>query len=445
MSFSGIGMKTIVVLLDGLGDRSCRQLDYQTPLQAAETPHLDHLAALGSNGLYHAANIGQCLPSEIAHYLMFGYDLEKFPGRGLLEAVGYGLSFEDRDVLSLAHLAGVERGEEGPVLIHGRNEIRGDRGDIDRLYDALSPYETENIRFELHRTRTNDAVLILKGQVSPFISDSDPMVVGRPMARVWPVVGNTEPGEAARTARALNKYLAHCHRVLDGHEVNVLRRAGNLPPANFLATLRAGRRIAQEPFQRRWGVSAMMIASGAVFEGLAHELGMTFVRVRDGEDPGEDLRERLRIALSDRTHAFIHVHTKVPDEAAHTGNPHRKRLAISALDRGLNELLEAVATTEDLLVAVTADHSTPTVSALIHSGEPIPLCLAGSTVRRDRVDAFDEVSCSVGSLGLLRGKEFILTLLNHADRASLMGQRLGKTETPYVPESYDVFEDPGQG
>jgi 2,3-bisphosphoglycerate-independent phosphoglycerate mutase len=438
-------MKIIVVLLDGLGDRSYRDLDYRTPLQAAETPHLDHLAALGSNGLYHAASIGQCLPSETAHYLMFGYDLHKFPGRGLLEAVGYGLAFEDPDVLCLAHLAGVEWEEKGPVLIHARDDIRGEDRDTNRLYSALSPYETEDIRFELYQTRANDAVLSLKGPVSPFISDSDPMVVGRPMAHVWPLAGNGEPDKAARTARALNQYLAHCHRVLDGHEVNRLRRAGNRPPANFLATLRAGRRIVQKPFQRRWGLSAMMIASGAVFGGLAHELGMTFVRVGDGDDPGEDLRARLRMALRDRTHQFIHVHTKAPDEAAHTGSPQRKRRTIAAVDRGLDELLEALSRREDLLVAVTADHSTPSVSELIHSGEPIPLCLVGPTVRRDGVEAFDEVSCSVGSLGLLRGEEFILTLLNHADRASLMGHRLGETETPYVPESYVVFQDPDHG
>jgi len=442
---SGFGMKIIVVLLDGLGDRSYSHLGYRTPLQAAETPHLDRLAALGSNGLYHAARVGQCLPSETAHYLMFGYDLENFPGRGLLEAVGYGLSFDDHDVLSLAHLVGIEWEDKGPVLVQARKDIRGSRRDIARLYAALTPYDTENIRFELHHTHTNDAVLILKGRVSPFISDSDPMVVGRPIARVRPLAGNPEPDEAARTAGALNRYLTYCHRVLAGHEVNGLRRAENLPPANFLPTLRAGRRILQEPFQRRWGLSAMMIASGAVFEGLAHELGMAFVRVEDGEDPGEDLRGRVRMALTDHAHQFIHVHTKAADEAAHTGNPHRKQLAISALDRGLDELLAAVTEREDLLVAITADHSTPSVSDLIHSGEPVPISLVGSTVRRDRVEAFDEVSCSGGSLGLLRGKEFMLTILNHADRASLLGHRLGETATPYVPDAYEAFQLSDEG
>jgi 2,3-bisphosphoglycerate-independent phosphoglycerate mutase len=438
-------MKIIVVLLDGLGDRSYPHLDDRTPLQAAETPNLDRLAALGCNGLYHAAKVGQCLPSEIAHYLMFGYDLRRFPGRGLLEAVGYGLSFDDPDVLCLAHLVGIEWEDRGAVLIHGRKDIRGDSEEIGRLYAALSPYETENIRFELHHTHGNDALLILKGPVSPLISDSDPMGVGRRIARVRPLAGNPEPDESSRSARALNKYLTHCHHVLEDHEVNGLRRAGHLPPANFLVTLRAGRRIEQEPFQRRWGVSALMVASGSVFEGLAHELGMSFLRVEDGDDPGEDLRERLRVALSDQDHPFIHVHTKAADEAAHSGKPHRKRQAISALDRGLDELVAAVSEREDLLIAVTADHSTPSVSELIHSGEPVPITLVGSTVRRDGVDAFDEVSCSGGSLGLLRGKEFMFTLLNHADRSSLLGHRLGETPRPYVTDAYEGFRVSEEG
>jgi 2,3-bisphosphoglycerate-independent phosphoglycerate mutase len=65
--------KCILLLLDGIGDRSYKQFDNQTPLQAARTPVLDKIAAGGSNGLYHAALLGQALPSENAHFHMFGY------------------------------------------------------------------------------------------------------------------------------------------------------------------------------------------------------------------------------------------------------------------------------------------------------------------------------------------------------------------------------------
>jgi len=433
-------MKIILILLDGIGDRSYPVLDLRTPLQAAHTPNLDRLARMGSNGLFHAASPGQCLPSETAHYLLFGYDLEKFPGRGLLEAVGEGVAFDDSDVLCLAHLAGVTWQNRVPILAQGRDDIVGNEQEIGGLFGAITPYEAHGIGFRLHQTRRNDAILVLSGRPSPYVSDSDPMVCGRAMARVWPLSNNPEPEQAALTAKALNEYLTYCHSVLSNHEINRLRQAKNLPPANFLATQRCGRRIVQEPFIQRWGLSGMLIASVSVYGGLAHELGLTFLRAKDGPDPGQDLRERIRLALADTSHDFIHVHTKTPDEAAHTGEPERKEAAIAALDRGLDELVKAVETRDDLLVVVTADHSTPSISPLIHSGEPVPVTLVGPTVRRDRVDRFDEVSAAVGCLGLLRGRELMLTILNCADRSSLLGHRLGRTEKAYVPETYEPFK-----
>lgn len=433
-------MKIIIILLDGLGDRSYPVLNHRTPLQAAHTPNLDQLARLGSNGLFHAASPGQCLPSETAHYLLFGYDLEKFPGRGLLEAVGEGVAFDDSDVLCLAHLAGVTWQNRVPILAQGRDDIVGNEQEIGGLFGAITPYEAHGIGFRLHQTRRNDAILILSGQSSPYVSDSDPMVPGRAMACIWPLSNNPEPEQAALTAKALNEYLTYCHRVLASHEVNRLRRARDFPAANFLATQRCGRRIAQERFDQRWGLTGMLIASVSVYGGLAHELGLTFVLAKDGQDPGGDLRERIRLVLADTSHDFIHVHTKVPDEAAHTGDPRRKEAVIATLDRGLDELVKAVEMRDDLLVAVTADHSTPSISTLIHSGEPVPVTIVGQTMRRDKVDRFDEVSAAAGCLGLLRGRELMLTILNCADRSSLLGHCLGKTERHYVPHTYEPFK-----
>jgi 2,3-bisphosphoglycerate-independent phosphoglycerate mutase len=433
-------MKIILILLDGLGDRSYKILNHRTPLQAAATPNLDRLAYLGSNGLFHAALPGQCLPSETAHYLLFGYDLETFPGRGLFEAVGEDVAFDDSDVLCLAHLSGVTWQNSVPILTQGRDDIQGDAQEIGKLFAAITPYEAHGIGFRLHKTRRNDAILILSGQASPFVSDSDPMVPGRAIARVWPLSNKPEPEQATRTAKALNEYLTYCHRVLTNHEVNRLRRGTNLPAANFLTTQRCGRRIVQEPFHQRWGMAGMLIASVSLYGGLARELGLTFVRAKDGPNPGEDLKERIRLALADSSHNFIHVHTKVPDEAAHKGGPEQKEATIAALDLGLDKLVNAMESRDDLLVVVTADHSTPSISPLIHSGEPVPITMVGSTVRRDDVDSFDEVSAATGCLGLLRGRELMLTILNHADRSALLGHRLGKTERPYIPHIYKPFK-----
>ncbi|MBW2709721.1 MAG: hypothetical protein JRD04_10725 [Deltaproteobacteria bacterium] len=76
---------------------------------------------------------------------------------------------------------------------------------------------------------------------------------------------------------------------------------------------------------------------------------------------------------------------KAPDQADHAKDPNRKRVIISRLDRGLDELVGKVEQKDDLLVVVTTDHSTPGSSALIHSGEPVPVSFAGTGIRCDKV------------------------------------------------------------
>lgn len=74
--------KCILILLDGLGDRSHESLRFITPLQAAQTPVLDSLSRCGENGLYHATFSGQALPGETAHFLMLDMTYQHFPDVG---------------------------------------------------------------------------------------------------------------------------------------------------------------------------------------------------------------------------------------------------------------------------------------------------------------------------------------------------------------------------
>jgi 2,3-bisphosphoglycerate-independent phosphoglycerate mutase len=101
--------KCIMLLLDGVGDRSHPELKHRPPLQAARTPALDRLVRVGANGLYHAAQVGQALPSENAHFAMFGYDMDVFPGRGALEALGAGIDLAPESVAMLTHQVSVRQ------------------------------------------------------------------------------------------------------------------------------------------------------------------------------------------------------------------------------------------------------------------------------------------------------------------------------------------------
>ena len=183
-----------------------------------------------------------------------------------------------------------------------------------------------------------------------------------------------------------------------------------------------------------------MIASASIYEGLAHELGFDFIRARDTKDPGRDLRERIQLALDDVDHDFFHVHTKIPDEVSHKGTPIKKKQALEVLDCAFGDLVQAVEKKADVLVIVTGDHSTPSDSTLIHSGETVPVIMAGPRMRRDRVAAFDEVSAAQGCLGLLRGKELLAMALNFSERSALVTHQLGDSVTPFIPEDYPPFK-----
>ena len=88
---------------------------------------------------------------------------------------------------------------------------------------------------------------------------------------------------------------------------------------------------------------------------------------------------------------------------------------------------------DEYTLVITADHSTPSSGPLIHSGEPVPMCVVGPGIRRDMVQRFDEVQCATGCLGPVRGEDFMHLVLNWLDRAKLQGLMDGPNDQPYWP------------
>src|SRR5438477_12936870 len=102
----------LYVCLDGLGDDPIPELDGLTPLEAARTPVLDSLARRGSEGMVHTVGPDIAPESDIAVFAILGYDpREEHPGRGVLEALGAGMPFEDGDLAYRVNFATEEGGE----------------------------------------------------------------------------------------------------------------------------------------------------------------------------------------------------------------------------------------------------------------------------------------------------------------------------------------------
>ncbi len=421
-------MKILLLILDGLADRPQQALGGKTPLEAARTPHLDRLAERGTTGLLIPLAPGIPLESEFSHFLLFGYPPEQFPGRATFEAIGRGFDIPDNSVVLLASFATttVVDGKVRRETILWEEKRPQDEDDCAQLCAAIAAYETLGVGFSLQSCGRCEAVLILSGHPSRSISDVDPFYNGAFVARALPLAEDVAQDNAERTATALNQYLLWVRRCLLAHPINARRQQQGLPPINFLLTKWAGVRPQVPPFLEQNGLRAASVEHYPLYVGIARVCGMTSVSTRQQPDIRADLHEKLRVAddLFRQGYEFVHVHSKAPDVAGHRKDPIGKQHALEAIDSALGPLVQRIEHDPDLLIVVTGDHATPSSGPLIHSGEAVPLLIAGGpNVLVDEVRAFHERAAIHGGLGRVTGADLMPLLLNLTDRIRLHGVR----------------------
>jgi 2,3-bisphosphoglycerate-independent phosphoglycerate mutase len=428
-------MRCILIILDGIGDRGQDCFEGKTPLHAAYTPNLDYLSSIGMNGLYHSLMQGVPMSSETAHFLIFGYDLEEFPGRGIIEAIGEGVNVKKEDVAILCHLCSVENRDNQLILTHGRPDLSSDEALI--LKNEIKKFKHNDIAVDLIHSKGIDGFLLLRGNVSDQITDSDPIYEGKSVMEVLPISQKKIADHSSRkTALALNQYLIWCYRNLSGHHINESRARSNLLPVNALVTQRAGKKKTLTCFKEKWGLRGLSISSGAIYWGLCNELGIDVTKVKDTGNVEEDLKYRLHLAKDAHDYDFIHVHTKMPDKAGHTKNPWYKKEVIEAIDRSMSVAVNEILRDKEVLLVITADHSTASSGTMIHTGETVPIMMIGKYTRKDKVGEFNEITCPRGGLGIVRGRELMYLILNFLDKAKMQGLMDSPVDQPYYPGNY---------
>jgi 2,3-bisphosphoglycerate-independent phosphoglycerate mutase len=383
----------VLVLLDGLGDRAHDVLGGRTAGEAAATPNLDAVAARGSCGLLYAVGPGRAPSSEVAHWAMLGYRPDEFPGRAVFEALGRGQAVSEEHVFAYAALRPAERREDGWWLT-GRPDPERDAEEAAQLVARCDGIELDGLAFFLEHVWRGEAVLRVAGGADDRVTDTDSFFRDRhPVLRPRPLVP-----EAERTARACEEWSREVIRRLEGERFNMI-------------TLKwFGRPRPVPSFRERHGVSGGFAAESAFLRGLGRCVGLEPIQAKF--DLGL-VAERLAAGDS-----FVYVHDKRADEAGHTKDPQEKQRAIEELDSHL-----AALPVDRAIVCVTGDHATPASPDVIHSGDPVPLLVAGPGVRVDAVTSFGELDCAAGILGQLRGADLMPVLLNAADRPLFLGSR----------------------
>jgi len=387
--------KTVLFLGDGMADEPMAELDGLTPLQAADTHHMDSIARLGRSGRMLTLPAGFPTSSDVANMSVLGCDLAtEMCGRGPLEAASQGLVLGPDDIAFRMNLVTVDK--DGILRDFSGGHIA--QKDAEEAIGLLNAQlGSDKIRFHPGVSYRN--LLILSGpEFSAQISyDKPDDNHGQPVAKHLP---RTKSTEGQHTAALLRDLIARAADVLKGRE------------ANGIWPWSGGKAGAIHNICQRYGIKAAVISAVDVINGLGACMGMDVIRVPGAtgyiDTNYEGKADAAVKALADG-YDFVYVHVEAIDEVSHAQDLALKLKAIEDFDaRVVGRVMAAAG--PDVAYCVLPDHPVPLALGK-HTRTPVPVAVYQPGVEPDDIETFDEEAAIKGALGFLKGRELMDLLL----------------------------------
>ncbi len=360
-------MKYVVVLGDGMADYRLPQLGNRTPLQCADKPNIDFLAANGEVGM--VKTIPQGIPpgSDAANLSVMGYDPKKYyTGRSPLEAVSMGVELSETDLALRCNLVtlGIDEDYEDAVM-------------TDYSSDEISTAEARELIHEINRQLGTDEM-----SFHPGISYRHCMVWhnGTGTRKLTPPHDILEKEispylPSGDTADVLLMMQKKSYDILKDHPVNKSRISRGLRPANSIWLWGEGRKPAIPKFTNKYGVKGSVVSAVDLIKGIGICAGLDSVDVEGVTgNIHTNFKGKAQAALNElkKDRDFVYVHIEAPDECGHRFEIESKVRSIELIDKlVVGTLLEGLALYDDYGILVLPDHPTP-LSLRTHTPEPVP-------------------------------------------------------------------------
>ena len=389
-------MKGILVILDGLGDLPCKQLEDKTPLDAAEMPNLDFLANRGQMGYMYPVRQGFVPESDEAVVSIFGNDIID-SSRGQLEARGAGLKLMRGDLALRVNFATIESLTTGKIIDRraGRTLTTSEAENLAKALNKISL----PCKFEFKATIQHRAVLVLRGGFSDNVTGNDYTYI-KGEAKIADKIGTFSPMDddenSVYTSNILKEFIDKAYEVLENHPVNNERRKRGLLPANFLLMRGAGIETPKLKFYKKW----MSVAYMPLEKGFSKICGMTnfffdYPRLKTLDaysNLWQGLKEACDFSVSSlkrhfKEFEYAYIHIKETDLPGHDNKPFEKKHMLEYIDKTLFKFLASFAPPNKIKVVVTGDHSTP-CRLKGHSSDPVPVLFYNQSIPKTSIFGF---------------------------------------------------------
>lgn len=377
-------MKYIVVLGDGMADLPINELEGKTPLEYADTPTMDRLAAAGEIGMVHTIPDGMKPGSDTANLSVLGYNPKQYySGRSPLEALSIGVDMKTTDIALRCNLVTLSEEnapfEEQTMIDHSSGEI--ETKDAAVLLEAVRK-ELENDSYRFYAGTSYRHLLIWEnGEVMDMIQPHDILEQK---------IGPNLPQDEMLLAMMKKSY-----DILKDHPINTERKKQGLNPANCCWFWGAGTRPALSSFEEKTKKKGAMVSAVDLLKGIAVGSSMKVITVEGANGAlntnYEGKADAAIDVLTKQGYDFVYIHVEAPDEMGHQGSVERKIKAIEYLDQRLiSRIVKGMENAgQEFRMIVLPDHPTP-ISIRTHTAENVPYLLYDSTDRKERKWKYNE-------------------------------------------------------
>lgn len=367
-------MKYLVMLCDGMADEPNEALGNSTPMQKANKPCMDSLAAKAEVGIVKTVAEGLKPGSDVANLSVLGYEpAVYYSGRSPLEAASIGIDLKDTDVTlrcNLVTLSDEEDYEKKTILDYCADDISSEEAKI--LIEYIQE-KLGNDKFRFYPGVSYRHCLVWSnGNPHPGVLTPPHDITGKVITDYIP------KGEAVDELYDLMK---KSYDLLKDHPVNKARIARGKRPANSIWLWGEGTKPLLDNFSEKFGIKGSMISAVDLLKGIAICAGMNSVDV-DGAtgylDTNFDGKCKAAIEEFKKGADLVYIHVEAPDECGHRGEIENKVKAIEMIDEHiLAPVVEFLRGYDDFAVLVCPDHPTP-LSIRTHTSTPVPYLIYDS-------------------------------------------------------------------
>lgn len=367
-------MKYLVMLCDGMADEPNEALGNSTPMEKANKPCMDSLAAKAEVGIVKTVAEGLKPGSDVANLSVLGYEpAVYYSGRSPLEAASIGIDLKDTDVTlrcNLVTLSDDEDYENKTILDYCADDISSEEAKI--LIEYIQE-KLGNDKFRFYPGVSYRHCLVWSnGNPHPGVLTPPHDITGKVITDYIP------KGEAVDELYDLMK---KSYDLLKDHPVNKARIARGKRPANSIWLWGEGTKPLLDNFSEKFGIKGSMISAVDLLKGIAICAGMNSVDV-DGAtgylDTNFDGKCKAAIEEFKNGADLVYIHVEAPDECGHRGEIENKVKAIEMIDEHiLGPVVEFLKGYDDFAVLVCPDHPTP-LSIRTHTSTPVPYLIYDS-------------------------------------------------------------------